>query len=1136
MTQNPIVEQYSRNTYIKEIEKRLGKGHSVNLFGLNGSSLACVIAAMSDGKAPLFCIAQDEEEAGYLYADLCALFGEEQTLFFPTSYKRAIKYGHIDQAAEILRAEVLAFIGGLGDLISDNDKKRNNSGLPIIVSYPSAILERVIEKETLKTEMLAIHTGDIIDQTDLKDKLIEWGFQRVDYVYEPGQFAIRGSIVDIFSYSRELPLRIDFFGDEIDSIRIFEIESQLSSETLDDIVLMPDVGAADTAKCSIFELLPPNMVFMIKSYELLKGRIEEVYNDTPLIDDGEGFSTITEMQDKLVKPDELLQRLNHFTQIRLSKSDAIKKVKEYTINTYPQPAFHKNFDLLINQLLDWKEMGVKTFFTTSNKLQADRIKEILAERQAEELMPQVLPITLHEGFVDTDNNIAMLTDHQIFERYHKYNLKSDKVRSGKVTLSLKELQQFNIGDYIVHVDHGIGVFGGLIQMDEGGITKEVVKLIYQNNDLVFVNLHSLHKLSKYRGKDSTEIKLSKVGGGAWNRIKERTKKRVKDIARDLIRLYAARREAEGFAFSQDSTLQHELEASFIYEDTPDQAKATEEVKADMEKPYPMDRLVCGDVGFGKTEVAVRAAFKAANDCKQVAVLVPTTVLAYQHYQTFSQRLEGLPVTIDYISRARSSKEIKEILKKLKDGDIDIIIGTHRLVSKDVAFHDLGLLIIDEEHKFGVAVKEKLRKLQLNVDTLTMSATPIPRTLHFSLMGARDLSNINTPPPNRYPVETSLVRFNADIIKEAINFEMSRSGQVFFVHNRIDNIKEIAALIKREVPDARVGIGHGQMKPAELEQLLLDFNRYEYDILLSTTIIENGIDVPNANTIIIDDAHRYGLSELHQLRGRVGRSKRKAFCYLVTPPLSSLTDDARKRLQAIESFSDLGSGMRIALQDLDIRGAGNALGAEQSGFISDLGYETYQKVFDEALSELKADEFADFYSKDDEGKQKDSAELFVSETQVETNLELYFDHEYIPQDSERIILYRQLDNLQNESELEDYQKALIDRFGPIPKEGQELIRVPRLRWIGHRLGIEKIVLAQDRMSLHLISDPSSLYYSSNAFGKLLQYAALHHRGVQFKQTDKKRIIRIDNIKTVEQAITCLQQIEAINIDNYQKDNA
>lgn len=1136
MTNNAIVEQYTGNPKIKEMENDLKKGRSINIFGLSGSALSFIISAMRGGKAPLFCIAGNEEEAGYLYADLTALFGEGQALFFPTSYKRAIKYGHIDQAAEILRAEVLAFIGGLGSVISDDAKKRNNSGLPIIVSYPGAVMERVIEKDKLETELFTIHTGDTLEQTDLKDKLINWNFEKVDYVYEPGQFAIRGSIVDIFSYSRELPIRIDFFGDEVDSIRIFEIESQLSSEKIDEVVLMPDVGAADSAKCSILELIPENTVFMIKSYEILKGRAQEIYTDTPLIDDGEGFATLEEMQEKLVKPEELLKRLNDFTQIRLSKADALKKAKDYEIHTFTQPAFHKNFDLLIEQLKAWKDTGVKTFFSTSNKLQADRIREILTEREAENLMPEVLPITLHEGFVDTENNIALLTDHQIFERYHKYNLKSDKVRSGKVTLSLKELQQFNPGDFIVHVDHGIGMFGGLVQIEEGGVMKEMIKLIFKNNDLVFVNLHSLHKLSKYRGKDSTEVKLSKIGTGAWNRIKEKTKSRVKDIARDLIRLYAARREAEGFAFSPDSTLQHELEASFIYEDTPDQAKATEEIKADMEKPYPMDRLICGDVGFGKTEVAVRAAFKAANDCKQVAVLVPTTVLAYQHYQTFSQRLEGMPVKIDYISRARSSKEIKEILEKLKNGDIDIIIGTHRLVSKDVRFHDLGLLIIDEEHKFGVAVKEKLRKLQLNVDTLTMSATPIPRTLHFSLMGARDLSNINTPPPNRYPVETSLVRFNADILREAINFEMSRSGQVFFVHNRIDNIKEVAAMIRQEVPDARIGIGHGQMKPAELEQLLLDFNRYEYDVLLSTTIIENGIDVPNANTIIIDEAHKYGLSELHQLRGRVGRSKRKAFCYLVTPPLSTLTDDARKRLQAIESFSDLGSGMRIALQDLDIRGAGNALGAEQSGFISDLGYETYQKVFDEALSELKADEFADFFSKDDEGHQKDSAEAFVAETQVETNLELYFDHEYVPQDSERIILYRQLDNLKNESELEDFEKALIDRFGPIPKEGKELILVPKLRWIGHRLGIEKIVLAQDKMSLHLISDPSSLYYSSNAFGKLLQYVALHSRGVQFKQTDKKRIIRIDNIKTVQDAISCLQNIEGIQLENYQNNNA
>ncbi|MDY6122867.1 MAG: transcription-repair coupling factor [Porphyromonas sp.] len=1123
---NLFIEHYAKGATIEALRKELDAGRSVNLQGMAGSSIASVLASLSGSSAPLVCVMDDPDAAGYLYADLGALFGEGRVLFFPSSYKRAIKYGHIDPACEVLRAEVLAFLVGKGDC---QNTAPNGAPLPIIVTYPSALLELVVDKDRLGKDIYTLKTGDHCSQEFLRELLLEWGFTRTDYVYEPGQFAIRGSIMDIFSYAREYPYRVDFFGDEVESIRFFEIESQLSVETVSELRLMPDVGALSAVSTSVLELLPQDSVFLLHSYSYLSDRVDQIYSDAPLMDDGEGFASIEDMQQRLTQPDHFRKLLSSFVQIRLSKEAALPQARTFVMNIDPQPPLHKNFELLIEMLECWRKEGFSTYFSTNNRLQAERISEILTERGAEDLLPIHLPITLHEGFIDKDNGVVLLTDHQIFDRYHKYNLKSDNVRSGKVTLSLKELNQFSAGDLIVHVDHGIGLFGGLIHVEEGGVRKEVIKLIYQNDDVVFVSLHSLHKLSKYHGKSSENVRLSKVGSGAWQKLKDRTKKHVKDIARDLIRLYAARREVKGYAYSPDSSLQHELEASFQYEDTPDQAKATAEVKRDMERPYPMDRLICGDVGFGKTEIALRAAFKAACDNKQVAVLVPTTVLAYQHYTTFTRRFKEMPVRVEYLSRARSTQQTKAILTDLAEGRIDVIIGTHRLVSKDIRFKDLGLLIIDEEQKFGVTVKEKLRKLQLNVDTLTMSATPIPRTLHFSLMGARDLSNINTPPPNRYPVETALVRFGPDIIREAINFEMSRSGQIFFVHNRIQNIEEIAAIIHREVPDARVAVAHGQMKPAELEEILMDFNRHEYDVLLSTTIVENGIDVSNANTILINDAHRYGLSDLHQLRGRVGRGQRKAFCYLISPPLSSLTEEASRRLQAIESFSDLGSGIRIALQDLDIRGAGNALGAEQSGFVADLGYEAYQKVFDEALTELKVDEFSDFFGTDDRGDKLQTAEAYVTETQVETNLQLYFAADYIPQDGERILLYRELDSLNTDEELAAFEQKLIDRFGPIPDEGKQLISVPRLRRIGRRLGIEKIVLAQGKMSLHLIANEASPYYSSPAFAKLLAYATLHNRKVEFKQNRQRRILSIRGILTVDNAIDKLREIEQMSTE-------
>ena len=993
--------------------------------------------------------------------------------------------------------------------------------LPILVTYPEALIEGVPKHEESTPNTLTIHRGEEVDRDQLRDQLLAWGFERVDYVYEPGQFALRGSIFDIYSFASELPLRLDFFDDEIESIRRFEVDSQLSIGQLTEVTLSPDLSARSSDLTSLLTLLPRDSRFLIASHTSLATRLAMTWEEAPLVQDGEGFANLEELRRHLISPQELLQELSTFSGYEYSSdSDSADLV----FATERQPLFHKDYDGLAQQIHSWHKAGYSLWLSAGSDTAYQRVEELLSTRLAPEELPRHTSIVLHEGFVDHNHRWVLLTEHELFDRYHKYSLRSDKATSGKVTLSLKELQSFTRGDLVVHADHGIGRFDGLVSMPQGDHMQEFIKLIYRNNDTIFVNLHSLHKLSHYRsGSEGSEVRLSAVGSGAWQKIKDKTKKRIKDIARDLIRLYAQRKETEGFAFSPDTYLQQELEASFSFEDTPDQASAVEAVKADMERPFPMDRLLCGDVGFGKTEVAIRAAFKAATDGKQVAVLVPTTVLAYQHYRTFSKRLQDFPIRVDYISRARTIKELREILRDLKEGKIDIIIGTHRLTSKDVAFHDLGLLIIDEEQKFGVAVKEKLRQLQVNVDTLTMSATPIPRTLQFSLMGARDLSNLNTPPANRRPVETILTQMSPQIIREAIGFEMSRNGQVYFVNSRINNIENLAALVQREVPDARIAVAHGQLAPKEMEQILIDFGNHEYDVLVATKIIENGIDVPNANTIMIHDAHHYGLSELHQLRGRVGRSDRKAFCYLLTPPFEGLSEDAKRRLRAIESFSDLGSGIRLALQDLDQRGAGNVLGAEQSGFITDMGYETYQKVFTEAIQELKADEFAHVYADQDQSEHGELADRFVVETQVESDLELALPDDYVPSDSERILLYRELDGLSEDRELDEFTSRLRDRFGVLPQETEELIRIPRLRRIGHHLGIEKVVLKGGSMSLHLIADTKSAYYSSEIFGKLLSYVARNQRRCEFVQRTGRHIIRIHHVPNVEEAIKILRYI-------------
>ena len=1057
----------------------------------------------------------DVEEAGYFYHDLTQINGEENVLFFPSSYRRAIKYGQKDAGNEILRTEVLSRLQK-GDAVC-------------VVTCPEAVAEKVVSSRELSSRTLKLEVGQQIEVDSIMDTLAGFGFERVDYVYEPGQYALRGSIVDVFSYASEYPFRVDFFGDEIDSIRTFEVDTQLSREKKDSIAIVPELSVSGSGEfVSFFDFIPRDSVLAMKDFFWVRERIDTIHEEAvsplALAADEEHKNELLNICKHLIDGGSFMLQALNFCRIEFGNKPTGTPQATMKFDTQAQPIFHKNFELVSTCFKEFLDKGYTLYICTDSEKQAKRLKDIFEER-GDNISFTYVNKTLHEGFTDHALKSCFFTDHQIFDRFHKYNLRSDRARNGKVALTLKELSQFEPGDYVVHIDHGIGKFAGLVRLPNGDSTQEVIKLIYQNDDVVFVSIHSLHKISKYKGKEGEPPRINKLGTGAWEKIKERTKTKIKDIARDLIKLYSQRKQEKGFAYTPDSFLQHELEASFLYEDTPDQLKATNDVKADMESNRPMDRLVCGDVGFGKTEVAVRAAFKAATDNKQVAVLVPTTVLAYQHYQTFSERLKEFPCKVEYLSRARSAKDTSRILKELANGDIQILIGTHKLIGKSVKFKDLGLLIIDEEQKFGVSVKEKLRQLKVNVDTLTMTATPIPRTLQFSLMGARDLSVIQTPPPNRYPIQTEVHTFNEEIITEAINFEMSRNGQVFFVNNRIQNLQELKTLILRHIPDCRVCIGHGQMKPEELEKIVYDFVNYDYDVLLATTIIESGIDIPNANTIIINAAQNFGLSDLHQMRGRVGRSNRKAFCYLLAPPLTSLTPEAKRRLQAIENFSDLGSGIHIAMQDLDIRGAGNMLGAEQSGFIADLGYETYQKILAEAVKELKEDEFSELYAEELQatGEEKISGEDFVSECQVESDLELLFPNEYIPSSSERMLLYRELDGLELDKDLLDFKARLEDRFGKVPPEGQELLRIVPLRRLAKRLGAEKIFLKAGRMSLFFVSNPDSPYYQSAAFGKVIGYMGRNPRFCNLREVNGKRSMVVKNVENVETAVSILQEI-------------
>ena len=1163
---------------VKMLEDKTVK--TVFLKGLLASSGPMFFSALADRHADtIMFVLQDADEAGYFYHDLTQLMGTQQVLFYPSSYRRAVKYGQRDAGSEILRTEVLSRLaqrGGNNGYEEKGNRKIGNAGAIsktenseavskagneearskaenaktgsskaskalYIVTCPEALSELVVSKQRLDERTLSLAVSQTVDIVETEKTLREFGFEQVDYVYEPGQFAVRGSILDVYSFSSELPFRIDFFGDEIDTIRTFNVEDQLSKDKKDAVEIVPELAKMTEEKMPLTSFLPADTIVAVKDLAYVADTIARIY------DDGFAQQAVAERLEGATEEEqkEIMRSLSRDTQLvsgtRFKEGiAAFKRIDmghkplgtpqaTITFEITPQPLFHKNFELLTRSLADYVLMGYKIYILADSEKQTRRLRDIFdsdeVKIKGEDLPFTPVDHTLHEGFADNTIRACFFTDHQIFDRFHKYSLKSDTARAGKMALTMKELQEMDPGDFIVHVDFGIGKFGGLVRVPVGNSYQEVIRIIYQRGDIVDVSIHSLYKISKYRSSTTGEApRLSTLGTGAWERLKEKAKKKIKDIARDLIKLYAKRRHEKGFAFSGDSFMQHELEASFLYEDTPDQLKATQDVKADMEQAKPMDRLVCGDVGFGKTEVAIRAAFKAACDSKQVAVLVPTTVLAYQHFKSFQSRLKDFPVRVDYLSRARTTKQTKQVLEDLKDGKVDILVGTHKLIGKSVVWKDLGLLIIDEEQKFGVATKEKLRKLKTNVDTLTMSATPIPRTLQFSLMGARDMSIMRTPPPNRYPIQTMLTTFSGETIADAINFEMSRNGQTYIVCSRINNLQEIENLIHRYVPDARVAIGHGQMNPEELEKILVGFMNYDYDVLLSTTIVENGIDISNANTIIINDAHKFGLSDLHQMRGRVGRSNRKAFCYLLAPPKAVLSADARRRLEALETFSDLGSGFNLAMQDLDIRGAGNLLGSEQSGFMEDLGYETYQKILSQAVTELKNDEFADLYQEEMAEGRQFTGDEFVEDCAVESDLEMFFPDNYVPGSSERMLLYRELDNIGDDRELDAYRQRLADRFGPIPHEGEELLQVVPLRRLGKRLGCEKLILKQGRMQMQFVSNPDSPYYRSAAFDKVLQYIGSHLRSCNLKEINGKRSMVVNDIASVGEAVKVLRSID------------
>ena len=1094
----------------QELSKK-GNKHFL-LKGLHASARAFILNALvsrlhTHNKGNVcFIVLDNADDAQYLYADLRTLSNESEVYYFPTLHRR--RQGGIDEAMAVQRTEVLTTLLG-----TRKQESGSRTHKPIIVTYPEALAESVPQPDSLQGKTITLSVGEEIAISQLIEMLLELHFQRVDFVYEPGQFAVRGGIVDIYSYAHDIPFRIDFFGDEIDSIREFELETQLSQNKVDRMDIV-SANSNDGTETLIIDYLSPNTLWISNDFSLVRYKYE---------------GTITNQDTTL-----LTKAIEQSATIEIGNKSTFNQYDTITFDTLPQPTFNKHFDLLTDDLNERIKEGYRIYILAEQVKQTDRLKSIFEDiahnQNTTPISFTAVNSTLHEGFIDRGAKICCYTDHQIFERYHRVTMRSENARRGKAIMTLKEINQLQVGDYVVHVDHGIGQFAGLVTTHFNGRSQETIKLVYRNNDTIFVSIHNLHRIAKYKGKDGSTPTISRLGSGAWERMKERTKDKVKEIARDLIQLYATRKQQAGFAFSPDGYMQHELEASFLYEDTPDQAKATLDIKHDMESKMPMDRLVCGDVGFGKTEVAMRAAFKAATDGKQVAVLVPTTVLALQHYNTFKERFRDFPVRVEYISRGKTAKQVKELLADLKDGKIDILIGTHKLVGKQVAWKDLGLLIIDEEQKFGVAVKEKLKALRTNVDVLTLTATPIPRTLQFSLLGARDLSVITTPPPNRYPVQTELITLDdEDIIKEAIQLEMQRNGQIYVVCNRIEMLPRIEQRIHRLYPEARTIIAHGQMPQGEMEKALEDFINYDYDILISTTIIESGVDISNVNTIIIHSAQHYGLSDLHQLRGRVGRSNRKAYCYLITPDRELLTSDARRRLDALTTFAELGAGFQLAMQDLDIRGAGNMLGSEQSGFIADLGYDTYQRILNEAMQELKDELQLDLSFGIEQTTRQSDEKLWCNDSQLESDLSLGFPSTYIENIAERISLYRELDSLTNEDALLEYQKRLIDRFGQLPEEAEQLLNVVRLRWLCCKLGIEKVILKQERLSLYFTTK-SEKYWQSDTFGKIIEFIysrpqrcrMVEDKDRQGKPTGKRYAV-IQQVKTITGALTILSKM-------------
>lgn len=1080
----------------------ISSARSLHLAGLHGSARNLVFGALQQlSGSHLLVVMPDAETAAYAYNDLRSAMPDMRLGLLPSSFRSSSQQKKSpDLASEILRTDALS-------LMSDKTSF-------LVFTSPEGIIQRVTPPDRFSQQRITLYPGLTVDRDSLVQKLEDMNFTEVDFVYEPGQYSRRGSIIDIFSFANERPYRLDFFDNEIESIRTFDIERQLSIDSCQEMSIIPEMESSNDTLISILDFIPQDTILASPDFKFVASRIDSLYDDALVAENK--LRKTPHLLDCMINGNLWQQKADTFRLIDFGSKPSAAPDTALQFDQQAQTLYHKNFDLLSEALTGHISNGYSVYICSDSVKQTDRIAAIFDER-GEGIKFQPIQGTVHEGFIDHTLSVCVLTDHQIFDRYHKFSLRSDIAKRGKAALTLKEINQLQIGDYVVHIDHGIGRFGGLAVTENNGRRQEVIKLIYQNDDVIFVSIHGLHRISKYKGRDGEPPRISKLGTGAWERLKERTKSKVKDIARDLIRLYAARLAEKGFQFSADSYLQQELEASFLYEDTPDQAKATADIKHDMEMSRPMDRLVCGDVGFGKTELAIRAAFKAVTDNKQVAILVPTTVLAMQHYKTFTERLQNFPCNIQYLSRAKKPSEVKAIKQELLEGKIDILIGTHKIVGSDIKFHDLGLLIIDEEQKFGVSVKEKLKALKVNVDTLTLTATPIPRTLQFSLMGARDLSILTTPPPNRYPISTEICTYDDNVIAHAITTEMDRNGQVFFINNRVQNIYLLEQKIKALIPGIRVAVAHGQMPTATLEQTILDFIDYEYDVLIATSVVESGIDIPNVNTIIVHNAHMFGLSDLHQLRGRVGRSNKKAYCYLIAPPLDALPSDARRRLQAIETFADLGSGFSIAMQDLDIRGAGNILGAEQSGFITDLGYETYQKILNEALTELRDMEFSELFA--NQPKETD----FVHDCYIESDMELMLPAWYVESQSERISLYRELDNLQNEQALTDFASRLTDRFGKIPEEAENLFTMVRLRWIAKQYGIERLTLKRTKMTAYLVSNPESSFYRSKQFDKIIQFCTANFRRCSLAEKDGKRTFNIQDIKTVTDAYGLMKSI-------------